>query len=120
MISIDNMDSICDQFVDKKKHKNINELAPQHPFRLLIIGPSGAGKTNIVMNLVIKYLCFDKIYIFAKDLQEEKYLMMIALFQNLEKEYQKINETDDKLVKFSDDLNSVDIDSFDGNKQNLV
>jgi GTPase SAR1 family protein len=114
------MDEICDLFVEKKQYRNKNELAPQHPFRLLVVGPSGGGKTNIIMNLVLEYLEFDKLYLFAKDLQEEKYITLIALFQSLEKKYQDENETDETLIEYYDDPTKVSIDSFNPNKQNLV
>ena len=40
---------------------------PDHPYRILIIGGSGSGKTNEVLNLIetnqtlIKYICMLKI-----------------------------------------------------------
>ena len=45
---------------------NTYKLAPQHPCRLLIAGNTGTGKTNIVMNLILQYLSYDKFYLFAK------------------------------------------------------
>ena len=44
------------------------------PYRELIIGPSGSGKTNYLLNLVQKDShIIDKIYLYAKDLEEPKY-----------------------------------------------
>jgi hypothetical protein len=86
----------------------------------LAIGPTGGGKTNIVVDLIINHLCFDKIYIFAKDLQDEKYLATIALFQSVEKQYNESNETDEKIIEFSDNLEDLNIDEIDGSQQNLV
>ena len=41
---------------------------PDHPHRILIIGGSGSGKPNVLLNL-IKYqqLNIDKIYVYIKD-----------------------------------------------------
>ena len=47
--------------------------------RMLIIGPSGSGKTNALLNLIQQYNnnVIDKIYFYAKDLSEPKYLFLI-------------------------------------------
>ena len=47
---------------------------PDHPYRILVIGHSGSGKTNVLLNL-IKYLLpdIDKIYLYNKDPSESKY-----------------------------------------------
>ena len=46
---------------------------PDHPCRILIIGGSGLGKTNVLLNL-IKYQQpdVDKIYFYVKDPFESK------------------------------------------------
>ena len=38
-----------------------------HPYRILIIGGSGSGKTNASLNLINYQLDIDKIYLHAKD-----------------------------------------------------
>ena len=43
---------------------------PDHPYRILIIGGSGSGKTNTLLNLINKQNDIDKIYLYAKDLSE--------------------------------------------------
>ena len=48
------------------------------PYRKLIIGPSGSGKTNYLLNSVQKdNTIIDKIYLYAKDLEEPKYQLFI-------------------------------------------
>ena len=44
-------------------------------YRMLIIDPSGSGKTNGLLNLIQKdnNNFIDKIYLYAKDLDEPKY-----------------------------------------------
>ena len=47
---------------------------------MLIIGPSGSGKTNTLLNLIQnlnKTTPVDKIYLYAKDLSESKYELLI-------------------------------------------
>ena len=48
------------------------------PYRKLIISPSGSGKTNYLLNSIQKdnYI-IDKIYLYAKDLEEPKYQLLI-------------------------------------------
>ena len=47
---------------------------------MLIIGPSGSGKTNALLNLIQQQDrddLIDKIYLYAKDLDESKYQFLI-------------------------------------------
>ena len=47
-------------------------------YRKLIIGPSGSGKTNYLLNSIQKdNNIIDKIYLYAKDLEEPKYQFLI-------------------------------------------
>lgn len=52
---------------------NQHYLLPKHPFRLLIAGASGTGKTNLLLNFIYDYLEFDNLFVCAKDLYEPKY-----------------------------------------------
>ena len=46
---------------------------PDHSYRTLIIGGSGSGRTNSLFILINHQPDIDKIYLYAKDLYEEKY-----------------------------------------------
>ena len=48
-----------------------------HPYRILIIGGSGSGKTNALLNLINNQPNIDKIYLYAKDSYEDKYQFLI-------------------------------------------
>ena len=48
-----------------------------HSYRVLIIGGSGSGKTNLLFILINHQPDIDKIYLYAKDLYEEKYQFLI-------------------------------------------
>ena len=54
------------------------------PYRMLIIGSSGSGKTNALLNLIQKdnNNLIDKIYLYAKDLEEPKYQFLIKKREN--------------------------------------
>ena len=48
------------------------------PYRKLIIGPSGSGKTNYLLRSIQRgNNTIDKIYLYAKDLEEPKYKLLI-------------------------------------------
>ena len=50
---------------------------PDNPYRILIIGGSGSGKTNALLNLINNQPDIDKIYLYAKDPYEAKYQYLI-------------------------------------------
>ena len=50
---------------------------PDHPYRILITGGSGSGKTKTLINLINKQNYIDKIYLYARDLSEPKYEYLI-------------------------------------------
>ena len=50
---------------------------PDRPYRILIIGGSGSGKANPLLNLIYNQPDIDKIYLYAKDPYEAKYQFFI-------------------------------------------
>ena len=50
---------------------------PDHPYRTLIVGGSGSGKTNVLLNLINNQPDVDKIHLYAKDPYEAKYQFLI-------------------------------------------
>ena len=77
MINLDN--------IINKNNEEQNEkwpYIPDHPYRILIIGRSGSGKTNTLLNLINEQRDIDKIYLYAKDLSEPKYEYLIRNREN--------------------------------------
>ena len=69
-----------------KKFKQLYSFMPNDTFRMLICGNSGSGKTNLLYHMLIEpLLYYDKIYLYAKNLVQEKY-------QNLMKEMNEASE----------------------------
>ena len=62
---------------NKKEHNQKWPNIPDHPYRILITGDSGSGKTNALLNLIKEQDDIDKIYLHAKDLSELKYEFLI-------------------------------------------
>lgn len=59
------------------------KYAPQHFFYGLMVAPSGGGKTNTLLNMIMGddpdiKVRFDKIYIYAKDLDEDAYKYLLS------------------------------------------
>ena len=57
---------------------------PDHSYRILIIGSSGSGKINTLLNLINKQHDIDKIYLYARDLNEPKYKILIKKCKDAE------------------------------------
>ena len=62
---------------NKTKHYSKWPYIPDNPYRILIIGGSGSGKTNALLNLINNQPDIDKIYLYAKDPYEAKYQFLI-------------------------------------------
>ena len=68
---------------NKAKHNSKWPYIPDHPYRILIIGGSGSGKTNVLLNLIENQPDIDKIYLYAKDPYEAKYQYLINICEKV-------------------------------------
>ena len=62
---------------NKTKHNLKWPYIPDWPYRILIMGGSASGKTNVLLNLINNQPDIDKIYLYDKDLYEAKYQLLI-------------------------------------------
>ena len=60
-----NFDDIVNE--NKTKHNKNWPYILDHSYRILIIGGSGSGATNVLLNLIENQPDIDKIYLYAKD-----------------------------------------------------
>ena len=106
-----------DDIVSKKKKSSLEHN--DWPFRMLIIEPSGSGKMNTLLHLIDKFHPIDKIYLYVKDTNEEKYQYLIN-----KREQVGIKNLNDPsvFIEFSNDMNDVleDINNYDKNRDKKV
>ena len=86
------------------EHNSKWPYIPDHPYRILIIGGSGLGKTNALFNLINNQPDIDKIYLHAKDPYEAKYQYLIK-----KREKVGLNHFDDHktFIEYSNDMQDV-------------
>ena len=108
MLNLDNIVS------NKNENKN-NDW----PFRMLIIGPSGSGKTNTLLHLINIIHPIDKIYLYAKDIDEKKYQFLM----NKRERAGLKNLNDSKaFIEYSNDMSDAldDINNYNKNRDKKV
>ena len=86
---------------------------------MLIIGPSGSGKANTLLHLIDKFHPIDKIYLYAKDTDEDKYQYLIN-----KREQAGIKNLNDPhaFIEYSSDMNDVleDINNYNRKRDKKV
>ena len=70
-----NLDNITNE--NNKEHNRKWPFILDHPYRILIISGPRSGKPNALLNLIKEQDNIDKIYLYAKDLNEPKYEFLI-------------------------------------------
>lgn len=63
-------------------------LAPQNPFFWLICASTGGGKTYSLIQLLLgQHLKFDHLYLFIKDIQEDKWQFYLSFLKTIEDDH---------------------------------
>ena len=112
-----NLDSITNE--NNKEHNEKWSYIPDHSCRILIIGGSGPGKTNALLNPIKEQDDIDKKYLYAKDLSKAKYEFSIKKRENV-----GINHFNDPNA-FIECLNTMDdvyqnIDGYNSNRKRKI
>ena len=73
--------------IENRDHNKKLPYIPDHSYRILIIEGSGSGKTNALINLIKEQdsdNLIGKIYLYEKDLNEQKYQFLIKKREDVE------------------------------------
>ena len=93
-----------DDDIKNKKFKQRYLFMPNDTFRMLICGNSGSGKTNLLLHMLLSLLCYDEIFLYAKNLDQEKYQILINEMNKMSKEldYDIMTISNDKIIPIKD------------------
>ena len=105
-------------YITKENIKEHNPNGPEthdHPYQVLIIGGSGSGKTNALLNPINHEPDIDKIYLYAKDPYKAKYQLLIKKRDITGLKY--LNDSK-AFIWYSTDLDDIykNIEEYDPNK----
>ena len=102
-----------------KQHNSKWPHISDHLYRILIVGGSGSGKTNALLNLINNQRDIDKIYVYAKDPYEAKYQNLI---NKREKVGLKHYDDPKAFMEYSNDMPDVhkNIEDYNPDKERKV
>ena len=79
-------------------------------YRILITGSSGLKKKSL-LNLISHQLDLDKIYLYAKDLHEAKYQLLISKRESVG--LKQFDFAKDFIIEYSNGINNIDENTED-------
>ena len=88
-----------------KKFKQRYPYMPNDTFRMLICGNGGSGKTNLLYHmLIVPLLHYDEIYLYAKNLDQEKYQNLMDKMNEMSKKvgYDIMTVSNDNIIPIGD------------------
>ena len=126
-MEIPNYDSVD---YSNKKYKQLFPFMPSDTFWMLICGNSGCGKTNLLYHMLIKpLLYYDEIYLYARNLHQDKYQNLIKKMNELSSKtgYNILNVSDGEIIpvtelEYEDNKKLVIFDDYvcDKNQTKLI
>ncbi|CAH3144717.1 unnamed protein product, partial [Porites evermanni] len=113
-----------------KKYKQLFPYMPKETFRMVICGNSGSGKTNLLYHMLIKpLLYYDEIYLYARNLEQDKYQKLIQKMRELSSKlgYEILHVSNDEItpvteMDYEDNQKLVIFDDYvcDKNQRQLI
>lgn len=109
---------------DNKKFINPNGMF-NWPGRIIVLGSSGSGKTNLICNLLFtqgKNFYFDRLYIYAKLNDEPLYQLIVDKCKELEEKVREQTDQNYKIIQANENTleNLVKADELDKDYQNII
>ena len=92
---------------------------PHHTYRILIIGGSGSGKTNALLNLINNQPDIHKIYLYVKDPYEAKYQYLINKREKVELDHFNDSRA---FIEYSNNMQDVykNIEDYNPDKKRKI
>ena len=122
MQKMSNFDDITKE--DIKEHKPNLPQIPDYSYRILIVGGSASGKAlliktygNSLLNLISHQPDTDKIYLYAKNLREPKYELLINKRENTGLKH--LNDSK-AFTEYPNDMDDENIEEFNPNKKRKI
>ena len=113
-----------------KKFKQLYSFMPSDTFRMLIFGNSGSGKTNLLYHMLMKpLLYYDEIYLYARNLEQDKYNRLIQKMRELSHrfDYEILHVSNDEITPvtemgYEDNQKVVIFDDYvcDRNRRQII
>ena len=126
-MEIPNYDSIDNS---DKKFNQLYPFMPSDTFRMLICGNSGSGKTNLLCHMLMTPLLYcDEIYLYARNLEQDKYKRLIKKMRELSHKlgYEILNVSNDEItpiteMEYADNQKLVIFDDYvcDKNQRQII
>ena len=112
-----NLDNIIND--NNEEHTEKWPYIPDHLYKILIIGGSGSGKANTLLNLINEQNDIDKIDLHANDLNEPKYEYLI---KNRENAGIKHVNDGNAFIEYSNTMDDVykNIDDYNPNRRRKI
>ena len=101
---------------DIKEH-NPNQLeATDHPYTILIVGDSGSGKTNALLNITNNEPDIDKLFLYSKHPFEAKYQLLVKKREGTGLKYLNDSKV---FIEYSNDIYDIYeyIEEYNPNKK---
>ena len=104
---------------NKIEHNSKWPYIRDHPYRILIVGGSGSGKTNALLNLINNQPYIKILYLYAKDPYETKYQYLINKREKVGLDHFKDPKT---FIEYSNDMEDVfkNIENYNPGKKRKI
>ena len=112
-----NLEDITNE--NNNEHNEKWPYVSDHAYRILIIGGSGLGKTNTLLNFISHQDDIDRLYLHTEDLSEQKYEFLIKKREDAEIKH--LNDPE-AFIECSNTINDVykNIDNYNQSRKKTI